>query len=315
MIREMKDVRRVLLAAHAHTRKVLCDSWIRRQMSTGGKIRADLASFPGGRSRSCGIVGMPNVGKSTLFNALTNTQAAQAANYPFCTIEPNIGRVAIPDARLDTLAKIAGSKKIIGAQLEFVDIAGLVRGASEGAGLGNKFLGNIRQVSMILMLLRCFDDTEKSIITHVDGSVDPVRDLETIETELLLADMQTLSKRSGNKKAELWSAATEKALIARILAALDKCVPARDLMLTEEEVPIFRHLHLLTGKPLLVACNVPETQVNGNCYTSKVRLRTGHTHTRSWQTSKIHIRTMSNKACMQRHAETCRDMPKHKTPL
>jgi ribosome-binding ATPase YchF (GTP1/OBG family) len=168
---------------------------------------------------------------------------------------------------------------------------------------------------MILMLLRCFDDTDKSIITHVDGSVDPVRDLETIETELLLADMQTLSKRSGNKKAELWSAATEKALIARILAALDKCVPARDLMLTEEEVPIFRHLHLLTGKPLLVACNVPETQVNGNSYTSKVRMRTGHTHTRSWQTSKMHTRTMSNKACMQRHAETCTNMPEHKTPL
>lgn len=171
--------------------------------------------------------------QSTLFNALTNTQAAQAANYPFCTIDPNIGRVAIPDARLDTLAQvpararfpralrpaaprlaassrlrmltavsvvgqIAQSAKVVGAQLEFVDIAGLVRGASEGAGLGNKFLGNVRQVSMILMLLRCFDDTEKDIITHVDGSVDPIRDLETIETELLLADMQTLTKRESS---------------------------------------------------------------------------------------------------------------------
>jgi len=238
------------------------------------EIRADLASFPGGRSRSCGIVGMPNVGKSTLFNALTNTQAAQAANYPFCTIEPNVGRVAIPDARLETLAKIEGSKKVVGAQLEFVDIAGLVRGASEGAGLGNKFLGNIRQVSMVLMLLRCFDDTDKDIITHVDGSVDPIRDLETIETELLLADMQTLTKRdssAGKKKNEAWSPAMEKALIAKVLENLDKGVPARDMMLSEDEVPIFRQLQLLTGKPLLVACNVPENEVNGNAHTSKVQ--------------------------------------------
>ena len=174
---------------------------------------------------------------------------------------------------VDTLAKLAGSKKVIGAQLEFVDIAGLVRGASEGAGLGNKFLGNIRQVSMILMLLRSFDDTDKDIITHVDGSVDPIRDLETIETELLLADIQTLSKRessAGKKKTEAWSAATEKALIAKILRELDAGVPARDLMLAEEEVPIFRQLQLLTGKPLLVVCNVAETEVMGNKHTSNV---------------------------------------------
>jgi GTP-binding protein YchF len=243
-----------------------------RRMSS--KIRADLASFPGGRSRSCGIVGMPNVGKSTLFNALTNTQAAQAANYPFCTIEPNVGRVAIPDERLETLAQLAGSAKVTGSQLEFVDIAGLVRGASEGAGLGNKFLGNIRQVSMILMLLRCFEDTDKDTITHVDGSVDPVRDLETIETELLLADIQTLTKRelvAGKKKGAVpWSLTTEKDLIARVLAALDDGTPARDLMLTEEEAPIFRQLQLLTGKPMLVACNVSESEVSGNVHTRKV---------------------------------------------
>eukprot|EP00292_Cryptomonas_paramecium_P020748 CAMPEP_0113661822 /NCGR_PEP_ID=MMETSP0038_2-20120614/205_1 /TAXON_ID=2898 /ORGANISM="Cryptomonas paramecium" /LENGTH=176 /DNA_ID=CAMNT_0000576591 /DNA_START=69 /DNA_END=596 /DNA_ORIENTATION=- /assembly_acc=CAM_ASM_000170 len=159
-------------------------------------IRAADVSFMGG-SRSCGIVGMPNVGKSTLFNALTNTQLAEAGNYPFCTIKPNVGLVSIPDERLSKLASIAQSKKIIGAQLEFVDIAGLVRGASTGAGLGNQFLGNIRQVSVILQLLRCFDDQENNIIAHVDGSVDPIRDLDTIETELLLADLQTLSKRSS----------------------------------------------------------------------------------------------------------------------
>jgi ribosome-binding ATPase YchF (GTP1/OBG family) len=240
-------------------------------------------------SRTIGIFA-----QSTLFNALTNTQAAQAANYPFCTIDPNVGRVAIPDARLDALAQvrrevrcergnkaqargpvpyslavcnatrgiirqIGGSAKVIGAQLEFVDIAGLVRGASEGAGLGNKFLGNIRQVSMILMLLRCFDDTDTDIIEHVDGSVDPVRDLETIETELLLADMQTLTKRdasAGKKKTDSWSPATEKALISKILKQLDAGEPARDMMLAEDEVPIFRQLQVqeIRGRPWHVSC-------------------------------------------------------------
>ena len=257
----------------SHAFRSMTNGTVRRLMST--QIRADLASFLGGRSRSCGIVGMPNVGKSTLFNALTNTQAAQAANYPFCTIEPNVGRVAIPDARLEALARLAGSAKVIGAQLEFVDIAGLVKGASEGAGLGNKFLGNIRQVSMILMLLRCFDDTDKDIITHVDGSVDPVRDLETIETELLLADIQTLTRRLGAGKNErktvaAWSMASEVALVERILGVLDQGMPARDLMLSEEEALIFRHLQLLTGKPLLVACNVPESQVQGKDHTRAV---------------------------------------------
>src|ERR1700716_3833978 len=140
----------------------------------------------------CGIVGLPNVGKSTLFNALTETQAAQAANYPFCTIEPNVGQVGVPDERLETLAKIAGSQKIIPTTLEFVDIAGLVRGASKGEGLGNQFLANIREVDAIIHVLRCFEDTD---ITHVEGSIDPARDAEVVETELMLADLDSLEKR------------------------------------------------------------------------------------------------------------------------
>src|SRR6201991_237251 len=140
---------------------------------------------------NCGIVGLPNVGKSTLFNALTATQAAEAANYPFCTIEPNVGQVGVPDPRLDTLAEIAGSAKIIPTQLEFVDIAGLVKGASKGEGLGNQFLGNIRQVDAIVHVLRCFEGE----VTHVEGSVDPIRDAEIVETELMLADLESLEKR------------------------------------------------------------------------------------------------------------------------
>ncbi|EKX51192.1 hypothetical protein GUITHDRAFT_157221 [Guillardia theta CCMP2712] len=210
---------------------------------------------------------MPNVGKSTLFNALTNTQAAQAANYPFCTIDPNVGKVAIPDMRLEKLAKVAASAKIIGAQLEFVDIAGLVKGASEGAGLGNKFLSHIRQVSMIVQLVRCFDDSSREIITHVDGSVDPVRDIETIETELLLADIQTLSKKDGNSK----KSANEQELAARILKDLDKGIPARKFILQPEEVASFRNFSLLTGKPMLIVCNVPDSQLSGNKYTEAVQ--------------------------------------------
>src|SRR6202007_486490 len=157
----------------------------------------------------CGIVGLPNVGKSTLFNALTETQAAQAANYPFCTIEPNVGQVGGPDARLDTLAKIAGSEKIIEAQLGFVDIAGLVRGASKGEGLGNQFLGNIREVDAIAHVVRCFQDSE---VTHVEGRIDPIADIETVETELMLADLDSLERRTialekrsrgGDKEAKL----------------------------------------------------------------------------------------------------------------
>lgn len=240
-----------------------------RHMSSG-EIRAADASFTGGRSRSCGIVGMPNVGKSTLFNALTNTQKAEAANYPFCTIEPNVGRVAVPDTRLETLAKLAGSKKTVGSQLEFVDIAGLVRGASEGAGLGNKFLANIREVSTIVQLLRCFDDTEETIIEHVDGSVDPVRDLDTIETELMLADIQTLSKHTTKNKRVAAKAPAEAALVEKVMAQLDAGKPARDLMLKEEEVKAFRELRLLSAKPLLLVCNVSESGLAGNVHVKKL---------------------------------------------
>src|ERR1700748_1054702 len=153
-----------------------------------------------GMGFNCGIVGLPNVGKSTLFNALTATQAAEAANYPFCTIEPNVGRVAVPDERLDVCARIAKSAKIVPTQLEFVDIAGLVRGASKGEGLGNQFLGNIREVDAIIHVLRCFEDSD---ITHVEGSIDPVRDAEVVETELMLADLESLEKRlvAAQKKA------------------------------------------------------------------------------------------------------------------
>ncbi|KAJ1472082.1 GTP-binding protein YchF [Baffinella frigidus] len=235
----------------------------------GLKVRAGDLSFSGGRSRSCGIVGAPNIGKSTLFNAMTATQAAQAANYPFCTIDPNIGRVAIPDLRLAVLADAAKSAKIIGAQLEFVDIAGLVKGASEGAGLGNKFLGNIRQVSVIVQLLRCFEDPG---VEHVDGSVDPVRDFDMIETELLLADLQTLGKKrqkTGAKDAQL--AAQEAELALRLIKDLDNGIPARDVMIDEEEAAAFRGLGLLTGKPLMLLCNVSEQELQGNAHTQAVQ--------------------------------------------
>src|SRR5271168_3453307 len=177
---------------------------------------------------NCGIVGLPNVGKSTLFNALTETAAAEAANYPFCTIEPNVGRVAVPDARLDVLAKLAESQKIIPTQLEFVDIAGLVRGASRGEGLGNKFLAHIREVDAIIHVLRCFEDGD---VTHVEGSVDPIRDAETVETELMLADLDSLERRftSLQKKArggDRESAATV-ALMEPLIAALQAGRPAR----------------------------------------------------------------------------------------
>src|SRR3984893_11161544 len=177
---------------------------------------------------NCGIVGLPNVGKSTLFNALTATQAAQAANYPFCTIEPNVGRVAVPDPRLDKLAAIANSAKIINTQLEFVDIAGLVKGASKGEGLGNQFLANIREVDAIAHVLRCFEDSD---VTHVSGSVDPVRDAEIVETELMLADLDSLEKRLPNleKRAKGGDkeAAAEAPVVKKALRAVREGKPAR----------------------------------------------------------------------------------------
>lgn len=222
---------------------------------------------------NCGIVGLPNVGKSTLFNALTATAAAEAANYPFCTIEPNTGRVGVPDDRLDAVAAIAGSAKIIPTQLEFVDIAGLVRGASKGEGLGNQFLGHIRSVDAIIHVLRCFDNDD---ITHVDGSVDPVRDLLTIETELMLADMESLERRvtALAKKAKSGDAES-KALLSvmeKALSHIQAGNPGKTLVITKEEQPYYQQLQLLTSKPFLYVCNVAETEAaTGNAYTQTVK--------------------------------------------
>jgi len=220
---------------------------------------------------NCGIVGLPNVGKSTLFNALTATQAAQAANYPFCTIEPNVGRVAVPDPRLDKLAAIASSAKIINTQLEFVDIAGLVKGASKGEGLGNQFLSNIREVDAIAHVLRCFEDSD---VTHVSGSVDPVRDAEIVETELMLADLDSLEKRLPNleKRAKGGDkeAAAEVPVVKKALDALREGKPAREAAITAEERPVFRLLQLITAKPMMYVLNVDEASAaTGNAHSAK----------------------------------------------
>ena len=214
----------------------------------------------------CGIVGLPNVGKSTLFNALTETAAAQAANYPFCTIEPNVGEVAVPDPRLDKLAEIAKSAQIIPTRLTFVDIAGLVRGASKGEGLGNQFLATIREVDAIAHVVRCFEDAD---ITHVEGKIAPIADIETIETELMLADLDSLEKRVDNlaKKAKGndKDAKEQLDLVNRALVLLREGKPARFLERKPEEERAFGMLGLLTSKPVLYVCNVEEgSAADGN---------------------------------------------------
>jgi GTP-binding protein YchF len=219
-----------------------------------------------------GIVGMPNVGKSTLFNALTKTAAAQAANFPFCTIEPNVGEVAVPDARLDTLAKIAASKQIIPARMTFVDIAGLVKGASKGEGLGNQFLANIRETDAIAHVLRCFEDGD---ITHVDGRVDPVADADTIETELMLADLDSIEKRLVNIVRKVRGGDKEAVQQERLLnaarEALENGKPARTVEVDADDAKAWKGLQLLTTKPILYVCNVDEgSAATGNEFSAKV---------------------------------------------
>ncbi len=219
-----------------------------------------------------GIVGLPNVGKSTLFNALTKTAAAQAANFPFCTIEPNVGEVAVPDARLDKLAAIAGSKEIIPTRITFVDIAGLVKGASKGEGLGNQFLANIREVDAIAHVLRCFEDGD---VTHVEGRIDPIADAETIETELMIADMESIERRLANLSRKVKGgdkeALAQDGLLKKALAALEAGRPARTVEVAEDDRKAWNMLQLLTAKPVLYVCNVEEDKsATGNSQSDRV---------------------------------------------
>ena len=219
-----------------------------------------------------GIVGLPNVGKSTLFNALTRTASAQAANFPFCTIEPNVGEVNVPDARLDRLAQIAASREVIPTRMVFVDIAGLVKGASDGEGLGNQFLANIRETDAIAHVLRCFEDKD---VVHVEDRIDPVADAQTIETELMLADMETIEKRLQNLSRKIRGGDSEAKQQDRLLRAaqdaLDQGKPARTVSVPEEDEKAFKMLQLLTSKPVLYVCNVAEEHAaTGNVHTKEV---------------------------------------------
>jgi GTP-binding protein YchF len=221
---------------------------------------------------NCGIVGLPNVGKSTLLNALTATAAAQAANYPFCTIEPNVGRVGVPDPRLNVLAEIGKSAKVVPTSLEFVDIAGLVRGASKGEGLGNQFLANIREVDAIIHVLRCFEDSD---ITHVEGSIDPLRDIEVVETELMLADLESLERRLIQAQKRARGGDKESidlvAIMEPLVTALQEGNAARTAIPSGEQEAV-RRLQLLTSKPVLYVCNVEEASAaTGNAFSERVR--------------------------------------------
>ena len=222
-----------------------------------------------------GIVGLPNVGKSTLFNAITRTRKAEAANYPFCTIDPNVGMVTVPDARLQVLQRIAKTNVVIPAAMEFVDIAGLVKGASQGEGLGNKFLTHVREVDAIVQVVRCFDDED---VHHVSGSVDPVRDIEVINTELMLADLESVKKRRERLLKDIKrgdkSAAAEEAVLEKLEAALDAGKPALTVDLSPDERALSRPLFLLSDKPTIFACNVKESDLStadSNPYVQRVR--------------------------------------------
>ncbi|MGE0744067.1 MAG: redox-regulated ATPase YchF [Rhodospirillales bacterium] len=223
----------------------------------------------------CGIVGLPNVGKSTLFNALTASTAAEVANYPFCTIEPNVGRVPMPDPRLDKLAELAKSAKVVPTFLDFVDIAGLVKGASQGEGLGNQFLAHIREVDAIAHVVRCFEGSD---ITHYEGTVDPIADIETIDTELMLADLDSLERRIDplNKRVRGGDRQAKETLplVERAVTALREGRPARSVPRSADEEPLFRQLQLLTAKPVMYVCNVDEgAAAEGNALSAKVAAR------------------------------------------
>src|SRR5436190_20248916 len=228
----------------------------------GSRCNSLRVALPSAPMLSAGIVGLPNVGKSTLFNAVTRTRKAQAANYPFCTIDPNLGVVTVPDPRLETLSKLSHSQKIIPAAIEFVDIAGLVKGASAGEGLGNQFLSHIREVNAIVQVVRCFEDAD---IHHVSGTIDPIRDIEVINTELVLADLASLQKRHDRLQKEVRAASktakAEVAVIDKLLPHLDAGKPAVTLALTDEEKTLARDLFLLSSKPTLFACNVAESDL------------------------------------------------------